>query len=141
MRFGDDVKANALMESYQANAISEDTSLLYKAPCELSSFVLTDIPNSRWKSKVAGIRLIFEAPSQDEFTYIGRLVGSNEFLYWHLTAIPMPAMVNFNGGEGTLHKEFDQDGRMAYVGSWWESWTVGAHTSRFSGLWIIRMGG
>jgi len=122
------------MESYQANAISEETSLLYKAPCELSSFVLTDRPNA------PGIRLIFEALSQDEFTYIGRLVGSNESLYWHLTAIPMPVMVNFNGGEGTLHKEFDQDGRMAYVGSWWESWTVGAHTSRFSGLWIIRMG-
>jgi len=43
--------------------------------------------------------------------------------------------------KATLHRERDQDGRLSYIGSWWESWGAGRTLQKYSGLWIIRMGG
>lgn len=116
---------NALIESY-----SFETSLI-RIPCE---FRMTD----------GVIRISYEDEEGNLYAYSGGLKDK----YWSLTAVSRGTLSAFAsremrslvGGQGTLHYELDQDGRVAYVGSWWEDWKVQEGVRRISGLWIIRLG-
>jgi len=125
---------NALMEIYESFT---GTTRLYRIPCEFVACRFPETPTA------PGVRLTIacELARSGELSYRGKLAGENESLYWALTMEDTPGVEGFNSGEATLHRERDQDGRLSYIGSWWESWGAGRTLQKYSGLWIIRMGG
>jgi len=124
---------NALMEIYESFT---GTTRLYRIPCEFVACRFPETPTA------PGVRLTIacELARSGELSYRGKLAGENESLYWALTMEDTPGVEGFNSGEATLHREKDQDGRLSYIGSWWESWGAGRTLQKYSGLWIIRMG-
>ena len=140
------MRPNALIEIYESFT---GMTQHYSIPCELVTCRFPETPT------VPGMRLSIycELAHSGELSYRGRLAGGgdvpysggcageNESLDWSVTMEATPGIEGFNSGEGTLHREKDQDGRVAYVGSWWESWGAGLTLQKYSGLWIVRMGG
>ena len=124
---------NALMEIYESFT---GTTRLYRIPCEFVACRFPETPTA------PGVRLTIacELARSGELSYRGKLAGENESLYWALTMEDTPGVEGFNSGEATLHREKDQDGRLSYIGSWWESWGAGRTLQKYSGLWIICMG-
>ena len=137
---------NALMEIYESFT---GTTRLYRIPCEFVACRFPETPTA------PGVRLTIacelarsgelsyrgKLAGGGDASYSGRLAGESESLYWALTMEDTPGVEGFNSGEATLHREKDQDGRLSYIGSWWESWGAGRTLQKYSGLWIIRMGG